>query len=67
LNALQGLRRLYIYNTAISDAGLLNLASLTKLKWLTCSGTGITEEGLDRFRKRLPGCKLVSFTWRHGK
>jgi len=67
LNLLHGLRRLYIYNTAIGDAGLLNLASMTGLKWLTCSGTAITEAGLARFRQLLPGCKLVSFTWRHGK
>jgi len=67
LNVLKGLRRLYIYNTAISDAGLHNLVSLTGLKWLTCSSTGITEDGLASFRQQLPGCKVVSFTWRHGK
>jgi Leucine-rich repeat (LRR) protein len=67
LSSLTGLRRLYIYHTAISDAGLGNLANLRGLKWLTCSGTRITEEGLNWFRQALPGCKAVSFEWRHGR
>lgn len=67
LSGLTGLRRLYIYHTAISDAGLENLSRLRGLKWLTCSGTQITEEGLNCFRQALPGCKAVSFEWRHGK
>lgn len=67
LRALHGLRRLYIYHTAISDAGLIDLASLKSLKFLTCSGTDISDEGMNRFRQALPGCKAVSFTWRHGK
>jgi len=67
LNELHGLRRLYIYHTKISDNGLMSLASLKKLKFLTCSGTGITDEGLNLFRQALPGCKAVSFEWRHGK
>ena len=67
LSGLTDLQRLYIYHTAITDAGLENLARLRKLKWLTCSGTGITEDGLNGFRAALPGCKAVSFEWRHGK
>ncbi|HPX61075.1 MAG TPA: hypothetical protein PLN25_04815 [Deltaproteobacteria bacterium] len=67
LQGLTGLKRLYIYHTAISDRGLDNLARLKGLKWLTCSGTAITEAGLNSFRHKLPGCKAVSFEWRHGK
>lgn len=67
LAKLDGLKRLYIYHTAISDQGLDNLANLKRLKWLTCSGTIITEAGLNSFRQKLPGCKAVSFEWRHGK
>jgi hypothetical protein len=67
LHPLHGLRRLYIYHSAVTDDGLLNLVHLSGLKWLTCSGTAITEEGLSWFRQLLPGCKAVSFEWRHGK
>lgn len=65
LAPLKGLKRLYIYHTAISDFGLMNLIQLSGLKYLTCSGTATTEEGLTRFRRVMPGCKLVSFKWRY--
>lgn len=67
LMPLRGLRRLYIYHTAISDVGLYYLSGLTDLKWLTCSGTGITFAGMEKFRQMLPACKAVSFEWKHGK
>ena len=63
---MHGLRRLYIYHTAIGDTELLTLVGLKGLKWLTCSGTNITDDGLNRFRQMLPECKAVSFEWRHG-
>jgi hypothetical protein len=64
LNSLSRLKRLYIYHTRISDNGLLNLIHLSGLKSLTCSGTATTEEGLNRFRQLMPGCKVVNFKWR---
>lgn len=65
LRALKTLQRVSIYHTAITDKGLLNLALIPSLKWLTCSGIDATEEGLNFFRKVMPGCKTVSFKWRH--
>jgi hypothetical protein len=65
LSTMKGLKRLYIYHTGISDHGILNLIYLTGLKSLTCSGTAATEEGLSRFRKLMPGCKVVNFKWRY--
>jgi hypothetical protein len=65
LRPLASLQRISIYHTAIGDSGILNLARLPGLKWLTCSGTGATEEGLNLFRRVMPGCKTVSFKWRY--
>jgi len=65
LRPLTSLQRLSLYHTAISDAGLLNLALIPGLKWLTCSGINATDEGFDRFRTVMPGCKTVNFKWRY--
>ena len=65
LRPLESLQRISIYHTAISDAGIMNLALLPGLKWLTCSGINATEEGLNLFRRSMPGCKTVSFKWRY--
>lgn len=65
LRPLIALQRISIYHTAIGDKGLLNLALVPGLKWLTCSGTDTTEEGLNLFRRVMPGCKTVSFKWRY--
>jgi hypothetical protein len=43
----------------------MNLIQLSGLKSLTCSGTGATDEGLDRFRQLMPRCKVVNFKWRY--
>lgn len=67
LQGVLGLRRLYIYHTAIGDEAIEVLSGFKGLKWLTCSGTGITGDGLTHLRQVLPGCKAVSFEWRHGK
>ena len=65
LRTLKSLQRISIYHTAISDNGIMNLALNPKLKWLTCSGINATEEGLNIFRRIMPGCKTVSFKWRY--
>lgn len=61
--SLTGLRRLYIYHTEISDSALPGLFTMKWLKWLTFSGTMVTEEGLEVLRRELPGCKVISFKW----
>lgn len=65
LRPLKNLQRISIYHTDIGDNGLISLALVYGLKWLTCSGTAITEEGLNLFRRVMPGCKAVSFKWRY--
>lgn len=65
LRPLKSLQRMSIYHTAIGDDGILNLALVAGLKWLTCSGTSVTEEGLNLFRRVMPGCKTVNFKWRY--
>jgi DnaJ-domain-containing protein 1 len=65
LRPLVSLQRISIYHTAIGDKGILNLALIPGLKWLTCSGTAATEEGLNLFRMAKPGCKTVNFKWRY--
>jgi len=65
LRPLVSLQRVSIYHTAIGDKGILNLALIPGLKWLTCSGTAATEEGLSLFRMAKPGCKTVNFKWRY--
>lgn len=65
LRPLVSLQRLSIYHTPVSDNGISNLTQLPALKWLTCSGIAATEEGLNHFRKVMPGCKTVSFNWRY--
>lgn len=65
LRSLVSLQRISIYHTAISDKGIFNLVQVLGLKWLTCSGTNATEEGLNLFRRAMPGCKTVSFKWRY--
>lgn len=65
LRPLKNLQRISIYHTDIGDKGLINLALVYGLKWLTCSGTAISEEGLKLFRRVMPGCKAVSFKWRY--
>ncbi|MFA7405352.1 MAG: hypothetical protein WC007_15265 [Pelobacteraceae bacterium] len=65
LRPLESLQRISLYHTTIGDRGILNLALIPGLKWLTCSGTAVTEDGFNSFRKVMPGCKTVSFKWRY--
>jgi hypothetical protein len=65
LRPLTSLQRVSIYHTAIGDNGLINLAVIRGLKWLTCSGTAITEDGFAQFRRVMPACKTVNFKWRY--
>jgi hypothetical protein len=65
LRPLKSLQRISIYHSAISDKGILNLALIPGLKWLTCSGINATEEGFNLFRRVMPNCKTVNFKWRY--
>jgi hypothetical protein len=65
LRPLESLQRISIYHTPIGDDGILNLAIVRRLKWLTCSGTSVTEDGFNLFRRVMPECKTVNFKWRY--
>jgi hypothetical protein len=43
---LSRLQRLYLSNTAVRDAGLVNLKGLTGLQLLSIGGTGVSDAGL---------------------
>jgi hypothetical protein len=46
LSGFNNLVGIGLNNTAISDAGLLNLKDLPKLEFINCDGTAITSDGL---------------------
>ena len=53
------LRILDLANTSISDKGLIHLARLAKLQELNLKGTKITDQGLKRLQKELPGATII--------
>jgi len=57
---LKGLKVLDIADTALTDRGLAALATLP-LEQLFVSGTSVTAEGVERFRKEKPQCRV---SWR---
>ena len=56
---LKNLEELDLGDTAISDAILDQLQKHARLKVLAVSGTNVTAEGLDRFRRARPDCRLL--------
>jgi hypothetical protein len=46
------------YQRRITDAGILRLAQLKKLRRLTISDTGVTQQGIVRLRAALPNCEI---------
>ena len=47
-------------DTKITDAALEKLAVLDKLRWLGLVRTGATPEGIEKLRKALTGCTVLS-------
>jgi hypothetical protein len=43
----------------ITDAGLEKLGGQEQLRWLGLAGTGVSPEGVDALRERLPGCNVL--------
>ena len=43
----------------ITDAGLEKLGGQEQLRWLGLAGTGVSPEGVDTLRERLPGCNVL--------
>ncbi len=57
---IASLERLHLSQTPITDAGLLHLAGLTRLKQVTLVGTQVTASGLNAFRRKHPGCEVLT-------
>jgi hypothetical protein len=55
---LTGLRELDLSGTAVTDAGLADLARLTGLKRLYLWDTDVTESGGQRLKAALPECEV---------
>ena len=51
--------RLGVVGNDISDQGLAELEKLQQLVWLQLNATKVTPEGIERFRKAVPGCKIL--------
>ena len=45
--------------TQVTDAGLKDLAPLTKLTHLALPGTAVTDAGVEKLRKALPKCQIL--------
>jgi len=53
------LKRLYLGNTQVTDAGLVNLKGLARLERLDLSGTRVTDAGVAELQKALPNCQIL--------
>ncbi len=69
LAALHDLETLDLSHSSITDANLVHLESLTNLKLLFLMHTGVTDEGVERFQRALPNCKISHYQgrWLHIK
>ncbi len=50
---------LKLYSTRITNAGLQYLEGLPKLKTLFITGTQVTDEGVDSYKRRNPGVSVI--------
>ncbi len=53
------LKRLYLDNTEITDAGLEHLEGLTGLDYLILDNTKVTDTGVRKLQAALPICKII--------
>jgi hypothetical protein len=58
LSGLAQLERLYLGNTQVTDAGLDHLKPLVKLKQLDLYGDNVTDFGVKRLEKAIPGLTI---------
>jgi hypothetical protein len=56
--ALDRPERLWLGGTNVTDAGLVHLAKLTRLRWLSLVATPVTDQGVKRLRQALPNCEI---------
>lgn len=60
LVGLGELRRLQLYGTSVSDNAMDDLAKLTKLEAVFLGRTKVSEAGVQKLRKALPKCRVVT-------
>jgi hypothetical protein len=60
IQTLPHLETLDLDNVDITDAGLVYLEGLSELKWLIITQTQVTKQGVEKLRRALPKCKIVS-------
>jgi hypothetical protein len=61
LAKLAGLKHLFsidLTRTKVDDVGLQELAVLTQVRYIWAGGDGVTVNGIEKLRQKLPGCKL---------
>lgn len=58
LAQMSSLHTLDLSETQVTDATLARLAELPQLRRLYLSGTKVTPEGVERFRRERPGCEV---------
>ena len=58
---LKGLQSLNLINTRVTDAGLMELATLKSINTLELSGTQVTNAGIKNLQKELPNWKILEF------
>lgn len=56
---LKKLRRLQLSQTRVTDAGLSTLSALPNLTELGLVGTQVTSDGVRRFQRAHPDCKVI--------
>jgi len=56
---LTGLKKLWLQDTVVSDAGLKHLKTLVNLETLMLQQTGVTDEGVEELQQALPNCKIA--------
>ena len=60
LESLPKISYLFLFETEITDTGLMHLSGLQQLRSIDLRGTRVTPEGVARLQKLLPKCRLVT-------
>ena len=61
LSSLPQLRVAMLLSTVITDNGLMQLTKCPSLRRINVSGTGITPEGIRKFKQAMPDCRVENF------
>ena len=58
ISDLEELQELHLFNTQVTDAGLVHLKDLAKLQKLNLNSTQVTGAGVAELQKALPDCQI---------